>query len=247
MKHKLCGTALVLAFFSVGGPALAFDDDPAKAAVLQPPGGDRLAPGVRVRVTTADLVEIPGVARIGRGWAQGRNIVVDKEHQIVTVSAAGTSDLRLNLPRPQATFVGQVVSAEDGTLVISLEGKAVEVTIPRAAVVQLDVSLGRSKRSGRGVSALGGMAIGGAAGMVVGLASGDDKCSPGEWCLLTFSATDKAVMYGVPLAVLGGIIGALTGGGKGERWERVQSSSSSKAKVTVRPLGRMGLSVSVGF
>lgn len=56
-----------------------------------------------------------------------------------------------------------------------------------------------------------GVAGGAAAGAILGYAQGDDVCEPGAWCILEFSAEDKAVL-GAILGIMPGMsIGLLLG------------------------------------
>jgi hypothetical protein len=221
----------------------------------QPVGRDtRIPPGTRVRVRTGPRVEIPGVARFGEGKLWGADVVIDEASNVVTLSDGKGG--RLSVPRPNHTFVGHVVAAEDGTLVVSLDGQASRVTIPSDAVEELEVSLGREKKRGRPGSALRGLGIGAGGGIVLGLASGDDKCSAPRGadifqalgaCVGTFTAGQKARIFGVLFGVIGGIVGAAGGGGEAERWQAVPSPGSSKLKVSLTPLGARGASVSISF
>ena len=69
-----------------------------------------------------------------------------------------------------------------------------------------EIRLRRKGRIGRGF--LHGALVGFFTGAIVGLLSGSDK--PG---FLSFSATDKAVIYGTLMTVPGAILGGITGAG----------------------------------
>jgi hypothetical protein len=73
------------------------------------------------------------------------------------------------------------------------------------------VSRGRGAVEGVALGGLGGATL----GAVLGFAGGDDTCQSGSFCILKFSARDKAFLGGVALgaigAALGGLIGALAG------------------------------------
>ncbi len=248
MKHELMFAGLTALVVSAGGSVRAHADDPA--------GGP--APGARVRVRTAgDLpVEIPGVVRIDRRLAQGDNVVLDHESQTVSVRAGHDSGTRLTLPRPAATFVGQVIAVDDRTMLLRLDGKAIELTIPRAVIDEVEVSKGLSKRRSRGKSALLGMAIGGAGGFLLGQVSGDDHCTPppgAEFfqaigaCLGSMTAGEKGMVLGTFFGAVGGLAGLASGGGTKERWVRVPSPKPSRVQLALRPLGRSGLSVKIAF
>lgn len=236
--------------------------DPPPGITAPPdPGRGKLAPGVRVRFRTDDIVEVPGLGRAERVVvhgekrlvSDGRDLTIDEENQTLTVSDA--SGQRVTLPKPRATFVGQIMVVDDDTLVIRLDGRPVRLTVPRSSVTEMDVSLGRSKKLGRGASALRGLGIGVGGGVLLGYLSGDDHCTPhgrdfievAVSCWGASSGGEKATIAGTLFGVLGGIIGAAWGGGETDRWEGVERAGSSKAKVAVRPQGRMGLSVSIAF
>jgi hypothetical protein len=73
------------------------------------------------------------------------------------------------------------------------------------------VSRGRGLAQGLALGGLSGAAL----GVVTGLASGDDRCPEGNFCLLLFTAKDKAVLEGIAFGglglLLGGLLGALVG------------------------------------
>ena len=72
------------------------------------------------------------------------------------------------------------------------------------------IKIRRNNNIGKGVliGAITGFAVGG----LIGLMSGDDPpCPSGSWFCFRFSAEEKALMAGVPLAVSGAGIGALFG------------------------------------
>jgi hypothetical protein len=62
-----------------------------------------------------------------------------------------------------------------------------------------------------------GVLIGGTIGAVAFYASGDDECNndEGQWCLFTFSAEEKAVIGGIALGGVGGLIGLVVGAATG--------------------------------
>ena len=60
-----------------------------------------------------------------------------------------------------------------------------------------------------GKGALIGFLGGALTGVIIGFAAGDDECD--GWCILTYSAGQKAAMAGVGLAIVGGSVGAIAG------------------------------------
>jgi hypothetical protein len=126
-------------------------------------------------------------------------------------------------------------------LTIRLDGRDVQVTLPRASLSRLEVSRGRRSHStlkGAGT----GMVIGATLGALIGLASGDDRGN----CFVCFRAQDKAGMGALVLGTLGGLVGAGAGAQDVERWETV-APRPAKLRVSVRPLGRSGLSLALAF
>jgi hypothetical protein len=77
----------------------------------------------------------------------------------------------------------------------------------------------RVQESARGRGAGYGLLIGLASGVGLGLASGDDTCSPGGWCILQFSAGTKALMAAAVLAPAGALVGGLSA--HGAEWQPI--------------------------
>jgi len=109
-------------------------------------------------------------------------------------------------------------------------------TIRREQVIGLERSL---HEYGRAEGATLGFGIGAATGILIGLASGDDK--PG---FFSFTAEAKAMVYGLLLAPVGTLIGFAAG--SGERWENVPMDQVRLGFVQ-GPRGAGGLQVSVRF
>ena len=99
-----------------------------------------------------------------------------------------------------------------------------------------DLEIARIKDTRHARGALEGLGIGGGIGagigILAGLASGDDECSNEDegGCFLSFSAGDKAMIFGVLLGGLGGFVGLIVGAMKGSTIIYEQPSSG----VTVR-------------
>ncbi|MBA3499035.1 MAG: hypothetical protein H0T65_01595 [Deltaproteobacteria bacterium] len=102
--------------------------------------------------------------------------------------------------------------------------------VPSHEIVKIkDVSHGRGAIEGLGIG--GGIGI--VTGAVIGLASGDDECGDDHGgCFLAFSAGEKAMILGVVLGGLGGLVGLVVGAAKGS--------------TTVYEHPRSGVSVRVG-
>lgn len=75
------------------------------------------------------------------------------------------------------------------------------------------VSHGRGFAEGLGLGALAGTVL----GVVIGAASGDDKCPPENFCLIELSAGAKAALGGIVLGGLGVLVGGLLGAVVGSR------------------------------
>ena len=88
---------------------------------------------------------------------------------------------------------------------------------------------GRGAAEGLGLGALAGVVT----GVILGYSSGDDECNEDQWCILTFSAEEKAVLAGFGLGVLGAGLGLVVGAVKGSTiiYENAETG------VVVRPSG----------
>lgn len=73
-------------------------------------------------------------------------------------------------------------------------------------------------------SALVGLAAGGAAGAILGFASGDDVCT--GWCLFAQSAEEKAFLGGILFGAAGAVTGALVG--KGPIWAPIARPTETR-------------------
>ena len=85
------------------------------------------------------------------------------------------------------------------------------------------------------ISATGGVSV----GVIAGFASGDDECDEDghNWCILTFSAEQKAVLFGVLIGGIGGLAGLVAGALRGSR-DVYSFGSEQQFKVT--PTGPPG-------
>lgn len=106
--------------------------------------------------------------------------------------------------------------------------------VPDNEIVRIkDVRHGRGALEGLGIG--GGIGVG--VGVLAGLASGDDECdsetSDHGGCWFSFSAGDKAMIFGVLLGGLGGFLGLVVGAMKGSTIIYEQPSSG----LTVRAGG----------
>lgn len=107
----------------------------------------------------------------------------------------------------QVTAVG--VAAPGG---ITFYDKANGGMVPSQEIVRIEeTSHGLGAAQGFGI----GAGIGVLTGAVIGLSSGDDECNDDQFCIFEFSAGEKAVIAGIALGGLGGLIGLVVGAAKG--------------------------------
>lgn len=152
--------------------------------------------------------------------------------------------VKVNSPEAQGTFVVQSAGAD--TLVLTAPNGSETRAVPIASISRLEVSGGeRSRMSGFGRGAGFGFLIGAGVGGMWGFADGDDECSGDNWCLFQMSAGEKALLGGVVIGGLGGVIGGLFGvANPGERWQRVPVRRVAAGPA---PGGGFTASVSLAF
>jgi hypothetical protein len=116
-------------------------------------------------------------------------------------------------PLGPSAQTARVVSVSADTIVVRPDhASGFDVTLPRAAITQLDVSVGRRTRKGR--FALIGLGAGSLVGGVLGAASFSDPCkSQPSVCSGFIYDTRGSVAFGgaVTGALLGAAAGAITG------------------------------------
>ena len=104
---------------------------------------------------------------------------------------------------------GVLQELKDSSIVVSPQYMSTTLSTDREIPINSIESLKFRKKNlpGKGllIGAISGFALGG----LMGLASGDDHCD--SWCFLTFTAEEKAVLFGVPLMVVGGFTGSILG------------------------------------
>jgi len=100
--------------------------------------------------------------------------------------------------------VGTVQGATSEALVVQLEYPRRVVTVDRADITGMDVSVAQERKLRKSLGV--GMLIGAGSGVVIGLASGDD-----EGTFLAFSAEEKAMAAGLGLGLVGGAVGLIVG------------------------------------
>jgi hypothetical protein len=120
-------------------------------------------------------------------------------------------------PLGPAARPARVVSASADTLVVRPDdASGFDVTVPRTAITQLDVSVGRSTRKAR--LALAGAGAGALIGLVAGVASYTDPCvdNPAV-CAGWFYETQQSAAAGG--LVGGALLGAAAGAIAGQLWK----------------------------
>lgn len=107
--------------------------------------------------------------------------------------------------------------------------------LPPTAVAKVtEIRHGRGALEGAGI----GFLIGAVAGAAIGFADGDDECSPEGWCFVAFSAEEKAVIAGIGIGGIGGLIGLVAGGLSGSRF--VYSYGDQVRVTPTGPPGSVG-------
>ena len=139
----------------------------------------------------------------------------------------------------ERTWVGSVLSVRSDTLLLQVTkgGDSVVVLVPKIA--RLEISSGRSAHTLKGAGI--GLLAGASAGAFLGLLSGDDRSG-----LLSFTAGEKAVVFGLVFGVLGVPFGALIGSIRTDHWEEIPLG---RLQVTITPAhsGGLRLGVAVSF
>jgi hypothetical protein len=139
-------------------------------------------------------------------------------------------------------LVGRIEAMRDDVLVIALKGRATPLSLPRSAIVRLEVSQGRQTGGAGFLRGAGlGLFLGAAGGALFGIAAN----SSGDG-LFNYSTGDTAALG----AIYGGALGVLIGGSlgiafPGERWSAVPLK---RTHVHVMPAARgLGVRVAVSF
>jgi hypothetical protein len=208
---------MLLAFLSTAGPSLLAQDAPI---------------GARVRVLTSDVIVVPGLGRID---TQELRLDGKVSRAPDTLTVTRPSGDQVTLPRPRTLLTGEVVASDADTLTLRLDRRDVRVSVPRTALEQLDVSRGRRAHGTLKGAALGG-AIGAVGGAVLGMSTTKDRG--------IFTPADVGKMGAALFGTIGGLVGAAAG--RAERWENV-ADPSRKVTLGVRPVGRRGLGLTLGF
>jgi hypothetical protein len=99
---------------------------------------------------------------------------------------------------------GELIAVKNSSLLLKDAGTGTDVSVRIGEVKVIKIVKKSNFLKGAGIGFVGGAAFGG----LLGFASGDDQ-SGSSW--VTFTAEQKAAMYGIAVGVLGIIIGGIYG------------------------------------
>jgi hypothetical protein len=174
----------------------------------------KLPIGARVRMTTASVVELAGVARIEAVNMTGSIVATDEN----TVTVRGTAGQPVVLPRPSRKVIGALAGGDERGVMVKRDGGTV-ILVPRSAIARLERSTGKASRR---KSALLGFLIGAGGGAGIGFLIGRSCNDTG--LLACFLEPAASLLAGVILGGGGGaLIGALSS--RPDRWEVVPVDS----------------------
>lgn len=180
---------------------------------------------MRSRIVATALAVVPLVAaprHAAQAQAQGTAPPSVQRTARETRVRVGT-----NIPNVRPTGRLAFASA-DSLVVVDAHGHATRIL--RANVTTVDTSAGRFRHPWQGLGI--GLLAGGAAGMAIGFAAGDDP--PG---FMSMTASENAVLGGAVMGVLGGVAGLVAGSLiRSDRWHR----TSLDRLTVVATRGRSG-------
>ena len=132
------------------------------------------------------------------------------------------TEIRLLDARSNAELRGTITAIDRDSFTVAL-ATANPLRVSLRDTAGMRVNAGTESRWAEGWAR--GLLIGGGAGAVIGLASGNDP--PG---FLSFTAPEKALVLGIAGGVFGSTLGALIGAAsRSERWQRVNQLGNSTA------------------
>ena len=122
----------------------------------------------------------------------------------------------VSLNREPFKIKGVLYEIKDSSILVSSSVVIQDYSTNRFKIVKLNINNIETIKTRRKNSIGKGVLIGAVSGFVVGgligLIDGDDPpCPTDSWFCMRFTAEEKALMAGVPLAVGGAVIGALIG------------------------------------
>lgn len=163
----------------------------------------------------------------------------------VMAGQAPTPGARVRVTHPgEGVRLGTMVALTADSLVVRWAGSSDTAHMPLEQVTRLDVSRGMQRRNPAPRAGVGFL-LGASIGAVAGLSSGEDCSSTtGMICI---GAGEAALLVGGALGVVGAVVGAASGIGRAERWERVPFEKS-RVTVVAPPRGQgRGLGLAVAF
>lgn len=145
---------------------------------------------------------------------------------------------------PGLVHVGEVIGVNEEAVIVRLDGRALKLTIPRSAVSQVERSQGRIRVGSRLKGALKGLALGAAAGWLLGELS-PNACAVGadQGCN---GSKDKSNQFAKWFGAAGAVTGAFLGTHEVERWKGA-SFEAPQAKTVVLSSRGFGASLRISF
>jgi hypothetical protein len=144
------------------------------------------------------------------------------------------------------TIKGELIEVKNGTLTLLIYENATKANIRLDELNSLRIKKKSAFLKGLGI----GILVGAAAGAIGGFFSGDDDPS-GPWDIFSYTAGEKALVFGVSLGAVGGVIGGGIGALKGidktitldglspEKLRRIESKLASRARTKPDPIAEL--------
>ena len=151
---------------------------------------------------------------------------------------------RVRVTHPgEGTRVGTVVALTADTLEVRFAGRSDAALMSLDQVSRVDVSRGKERRVLRraGVGFLVGAGIGAVSGAIA-----ESQCDPAT-DFICLGADGGALLGGVFLGAVGGIVGAIVGLAPSERWERVHVERRRIGIVAPATSSGRGLGLALSF
>ena len=204
-----------------------------------------LVSGTPAWAQSAAESEVPAQTRVDETAA----VEVGGRVRVRTRRASGDAPA---VPTAPATLTGEILAIDQDNFVLKLDGRLLEVTIPRSAVSRIEHSQGKVRVGSRVKSALKGLALGAAAGWLLGEAF--PTCRVGgtdPFCDATTGPTDgrakdKSNSFAAWFGAAGAVSGAWIGGRKVEQWKGASFEAPPTKPVAISIRG-LGASIRISF
>lgn len=212
------------------------------------PAEDAVSPGMRIRVRIGEVVELPELVRAAEPGFGGLAVqsasprIRQGSHTVTVDDATGAP---VTVPQPGTRFEGEVVAVDGETILLSLDGQTVRITIPRSAVEEMAINRRRSKKS---TGALIGLLVGGALGYALAPATPSGCEEPrSQYSGLFFCDLHESMRaFSVGSGLLAGAaLGAIVA--SGAKWQPVAAGKPQLRLAAPRGRRGVGFSVSIGF